>query len=46
VQEGPERRRTYRFRNPLLRPFAVLTTLRESLLREDYVAELFGWERD
>ena len=42
VQEGPERRRTYRFRNPLLQPFTLMTALSEELLPEDLVAELFG----
>lgn len=45
-REGPERRYTYRFRDPLLQPFAVLTALSEGLLPDDYVAEIFRTESD
>src|SRR5487761_583169 len=41
-REGLERRYTYRFRNPLLQPFAVLTALAENMLPPDYRDELFG----
>jgi hypothetical protein len=42
VQEGTARRYTYRFRNPLLQPFAVLTAISEGLIPEDYLQELLG----
>lgn len=41
VREGLERRYTYRFRNPLLQPFAVLTALSDGTLPDEYEAELF-----
>lgn len=34
-REGTPRRYTYRFRNPLLQPFAVLTALSEGLIPDD-----------
>ena len=43
-REGIPRRYTYRFRNPLLQPFAVLVALAEGTLPEDYRHELFGGE--
>lgn len=41
---GSERRYTYRFRNPMLQPFAILTAIAEGLLPEDFKAELLGAE--
>ncbi len=42
VREGPERRHTYRFREPLLQPYAVLASLSDGSIPEDYVSELLG----
>ncbi|WP_076260902.1 AAA family ATPase [Intrasporangium flavum] len=39
-REGTPRRYTYRFRNPLLQPFAVLTALSEGLIPEEMRKEL------
>lgn len=41
VREGQERRYTYRFRNPLLQPFAVMAALSEGSLDDRYVASIF-----
>lgn len=41
VRQGVERRYTYRFRNPLLQPFAVLTALPDNILPTDYAEEFF-----
>lgn len=41
-KEGPRRRYVYRFRNPLLQPFAVFAALAEGIIPEDYKEELFG----
>jgi len=41
VRQGVERRYTYRFRNPLLQPFAVLTALSDNILPTDYAEEFF-----
>ncbi|MET8721854.1 AAA family ATPase [Streptomyces misionensis] len=41
-REGPERRYTYRFRNPLMQPFAILTSLAEGEIPEDYSAEILS----
>lgn len=43
-REGTERRYTYRFRNPLLQPFAVLTAISEGLLPDEYREELMSSE--
>lgn len=45
-REGVERRYTYRFRNPLLQPFTVLTALAEGTLPDDYRRDLFGDDDD
>lgn len=42
IKEGVGRRYTYRFRNPLLQPFAILVGMREGLIPDDYLAELMG----
>jgi Cdc6-like AAA superfamily ATPase len=41
-KEGPQRRYTYRFRDPLLQPFAVFAGLAEGIFPEEYREELFG----
>jgi Cdc6-like AAA superfamily ATPase len=41
-REGTERRYTYRFRNPLLQPFAVLMAISDGLMPEAYREQLFG----
>jgi hypothetical protein len=41
-REGTERRYTYRFRNPLLQPFAVLMAISDGLIPEAYREKLFG----
>ncbi|MGD0220361.1 MAG: hypothetical protein ABSC73_07885, partial [Acidimicrobiales bacterium] len=41
-KEGPERRYTYRFRNPLLQQFAIITAMANGEIPEDYQAELFS----
>jgi Cdc6-like AAA superfamily ATPase len=41
-REGAARKYTYRFRNPLLQPFSVMTALAENLIPDDYKRELFG----
>lgn len=40
-REGTERRYTYRFNNPLLQSFAILTSLAEGEIPEEYAAEIF-----
>ncbi|MET9953199.1 AAA family ATPase [Streptomyces sp. NPDC006339] len=40
-REGTERRYTYRFNNPLLQSFSILTSLAEGEIPEDYAAEIF-----
>lgn len=40
-KEGLRRKFIYRFRNPLLQPFAILKLLAENGIPEDYVQELF-----
>jgi len=39
IQEGVERRFTYRFRNPLLQPFAILMAIKQSMLPPGYMKE-------
>lgn len=41
-KEGPKRRYVYRFRNPLLQPFAILAAISDGSIPEDYQNELFG----
>lgn len=41
-REGPERRPRYRFRNPLIQPFAVLQALSHDGLPQQYRARLFA----
>lgn len=41
-KEGRDRRFTYRFRNPLLQPFAIFAALADGIIPEDYVKELYG----
>ncbi len=41
-KEGSERKYTYRFRNPLMQPFAIMAALSEGVIPEEYKAELFG----
>lgn len=41
-REGPERRYRYRFADPLLQPFVVLTALSEGWLPEHYKSSLFA----
>jgi hypothetical protein len=41
-REGPERRYRYRFVDPLLQPFIVLTALAEGWLPDDYRDSLFA----
>jgi Cdc6-like AAA superfamily ATPase len=43
-REGLPPRYTYRFRDPMLQPFAVLMALAEGIIPEDYRRELFGEE--
>jgi Cdc6-like AAA superfamily ATPase len=40
-REGTERRYTYRFNNPLLQSFAILTSLAEGEIPEEYAVEIF-----
>ncbi len=40
-REGPTRRYRYRFRNPLLQPFTIITALSEGWLPEKYKTSLF-----
>ncbi|MFF3858128.1 AAA family ATPase [Streptomyces sp. NPDC002209] len=40
-REGTERRYTYRFNNPLLQSFAILTSLADGEIPEGYAAEIF-----
>jgi hypothetical protein len=42
LREGPERRYTYRFSNPLLQSFAILTALAEGDIPESYANEIFS----
>lgn len=39
IQEGVERRFTYRFRNPLLQPFAILMAIKHGILPPGYMKE-------
>jgi hypothetical protein len=41
---GVERKYVYRFRNPLLQPFALLTALSEGIIAKGLVDEIFGEE--
>jgi len=41
---GAERKYVYRFRNPLLQPFALLTALSEGIIAKDLVDEILGEE--
>lgn len=41
IREGSERRYTYRFRNPLIQPFSVLTALSDGTLPSEYEAAFF-----
>lgn len=42
LREGPQRRYTYRFSNPLLQSFAILTALAEGDIPESYANEIFA----
>lgn len=42
IREGIPRRYTYRFRNPLLQPFALLSAISEELLPSDMEAQILG----
>lgn len=42
IREGVQRRYTYRFRNPLLQPFALLSAISDGLLPEGMEARLLG----
>jgi Cdc6-like AAA superfamily ATPase len=41
-KEGVPRRYMYRFRNPLLQPFAILAAIAAGSIPEDYKTELYG----
>jgi hypothetical protein len=41
-KHGLPRKYNYRFRNPLLQPFAIFAALNEGVIPEDYRVELFG----
>jgi len=41
-KDGTPRKYIYRFRNPLLQPFAIFSALAEGVIPEDYKRELFG----
>ncbi len=41
-KEGVRRRFTYRFRNPLLQPFAILAAIAEGVIPENYKNEMFS----
>ena len=41
-REGTERKYVYRFRNPLLQPFALLAALSEGMIAADYVDDVLG----
>lgn len=41
-KEGVPRRYTYRFRNPLLQPFAILGAIAENSIPDDYKRDLYG----
>lgn len=43
-REGVERKYVYRFRNPLLQPFALLTALSQGIVAKDLVDEILGEE--
>lgn len=45
-REGVERKYVYRFRNPLLQPFALLSALSEGIITEDLVNAVLGDEGD
>lgn len=42
IREGVERRYTYRFRNPLLQPFALLSAIADGLLPAELEARILG----
>jgi len=45
VREGIPRRYTYRFRNPLLQPFTIISAIAQHLIPDDYLQDYFGDSR-
>ncbi|MBB5871970.1 Cdc6-like AAA superfamily ATPase [Allocatelliglobosispora scoriae] len=45
-REGFERRYVYRFRNPLLQPFALLTAISDGVIPADYAEDILGREKE
>lgn len=43
---GPERSFRYRFRDPLLQPYALLSGIADEIIPQDYAAELFAPDPD